>query len=128
MKQKKILIVDDEIAILQLFEIAFLKAGYQVRTATNAELALELLKKEEIYVIFLDLNMPGMDGVHLCKKIKEDMPITVIYAMTGYASLFELADCRDAGFDDYFKKPINLELLQEAAEEGFKKIIRWKKR
>ncbi len=127
MKEKKILIVDDEVAILNLFQTAFSKEGYQVLTAESGELALEILKNEEIHVMFLDLNMPEMNGVELCIKIKKNMPISVVYAMTGYASLFELADCRDAGFDDYFKKPVNLSILFEAVEDAFKKIDRWRK-
>lgn len=127
MAKGKILIVDDESAILLLFEKAFSRAGYHVRTATGAEAALTLLENEEIHVMFLDLNMPEMDGLELCRKIKKAMPINVIYAMTGYSTLFELADCRDAGFDDYFNKPVNLDILLKAAKDAFEKIKRWKK-
>ncbi|NOX33459.1 MAG: response regulator [Deltaproteobacteria bacterium] len=127
MTQDKILIVDDEKAILLLFEKAFSRAGYLVRTATSGKAALSLLQNEEIHVVFSDLNLPEMDGLELCREIKKHMPITIIYAMTGYASLFQLVDCRDAGFDDYFKKPVNLEVLLKAAKDAFEKIKRWKK-
>ncbi len=126
MPQNTVLVVDDEKAILLLFEKAFSKAGFEVRTATSGEIALEILKKEEINVIFSDLNMEQMDGLELCRKIKKTKPMTIIYAMTGYASLFELADCREAGFDDYFKKPFKLPILIKAAEDAFEKIERWK--
>jgi len=127
MAKGKILIVDDESAILLLFEKAFSRVGYEVRTATGAEEALKLLENVDIHVMFLDLNMPEIDGLELCRKIKREMPISVIYAMTGYATLFELADCRDAGFDDYFNKPVNLDILLKAASDAFEKIKRWKK-
>ncbi len=52
----------------------------------------------------------------------------IIYAITGYASLFELADCREAGFDDYFQKPVEMKTLLKADQDAFKKIDRWKKR
>jgi CheY-like chemotaxis protein len=42
-------------------------------------------------------------------------------------TLFELADCREAGFDDYFTKPVELKLLMKAAEDAFEKLDRWKK-
>jgi hypothetical protein len=48
--------------------------------------------------------------------------------MTGYTSLFELTDCRDAGFDDYFIKPIELDLFIKTAENAFIKLDRWKKK
>lgn len=44
-----------------------------------------------------------------------------------YASFFELAECREAGFDDYFQKPVELKTLFKAAEDAFGKIVRWKK-
>jgi CheY-like chemotaxis protein len=53
-----------------MFELAFSKKGYTVRCAEkSAEEALEILKDEKIMVMFLDLNMPGMNGVELCRKI-----------------------------------------------------------
>ena len=127
MTPETILIVDDEKAILNMFSLAFSKIGYQVRSAQSAEEALELLKLEKIHVMFLDLNLPGMNGIELCRAIKKQLPMAVLYALTGYASLFELSDCRDAGFDDYYKKPVSMSLLQEAVKTGFEKIERWRK-
>ncbi len=73
MTNHKILIVDDEKAILLLFKKAFSKAGYEVFTADSAEAALSTLKNEIINVIFSDLNMTEMDGIELCKIIKKDI-------------------------------------------------------
>jgi len=127
MSKKIVLVVDDEKAILNLLKQAFLRAGYEVRTAENAKTALTILQKEPIQVMFLDLNMPEISGVELCKKIKKEMPISIIFAITGFASIFELTDCRDVGFDDYFKKPIDIKILIQETENAFKKIERWKK-
>ncbi|HKL01430.1 MAG TPA: response regulator [Desulfotignum sp.] len=126
MAEKKILVVDDEQAIISLLEQAFSRKGYEVRSALDAETALEMLENETIYVMFFDLNLPGMNGIELCREIKKRRPVSVIYAITGYASLFELADCRDAGFEDYFKKPVNLSTLMDRAASAFEKIERWK--
>jgi CheY-like chemotaxis protein len=128
MTNRKILIVDDEAAIRAMFERAFGKGGYTLRTAASGEEALEILKQENIQVMFLDLKLPGMTGVDLCKKIRRDKPIAIIYAVTGYTSLFELANCRDAGFDDYFTKPVDLELIYKATQDAFEKLNRWKRR
>ena len=127
MLDKKILVVDDEKAITNLLKQAFSRAGYDVRTAESAENALDILENENIHVMFFDLNLPQMNGIELCKVVKKNMPMTVIYAITGYASLFELADCREAGFEDYFKKPVNISTLLEKAASAFEKIDRWKK-
>jgi len=128
MSEKKILVVDDEKAILNLLKQAFLRAGFVVVPAESAEEALKVLEQEELYVMFLDLNLPGMNGIELCRRIKKDKPMAIVFAVTGYASLFELADCREAGFEDYFKKPADIKTLVKVANDAFEKIERWKRK
>ncbi len=125
MKEQTVLFVDDEKQIVDMLETAFSRKGYAVRTASGAEEAKKILVAEKILVAFLDLNMPGMNGIELCKWIKAEYPITICYAVTGYGRLYELFDCREAGFEDYFLKPANLAQLFHAAEYAFEKIDRW---
>ncbi len=122
MSEKKILIVDDDEFILDSFEMAFRKVGYIVRSAESAEKALEILNQEDINIMFLDLNLPGMNGVELCRKIRKDFPVPRIHAVTGYSSLFEPAECWEAGFDVYLNKPVHLEKLFKAAQDAFNKL------
>ncbi len=126
--EKTILIVDDEAPIRKLLSKAFSQSGFNVVTAENGESALELLSGKSVQVMFLDLRLPGMNGIDLCREIRKDNPIACIYAMTGYGSLFELSDARDAGFDDYFMKPIDISMFIKTAEEAFGKIDRWRKK
>ena len=128
MSEKRILVVDDEKLILDLYSQVFSGAGYEVTTAESAEEALEIFRKEQFWVLFLDLNLPGMNGVDLCRQIRKQHPMAIPYAVTGYASLFELSDCREAGFEDYSTNPASLSDLLEAAEYAFKKLARWRKR
>ena len=128
MGKREILFVEDDASILELFAQAFSKAGYGVQTAGNAEEAQEILKTRHFNVMFLDLALPGMSGIDLCKKIKKEKPLTIVFAVTGYASVFELSDCREAGFEDYFTKPADLQLLFDAAAQAFEKVERWKRR
>lgn len=123
---KKILAVDDEKAVLNLLSRFFSKEGYRVLTAESARQALDIIRDNAVYVMLFDLNMPEMDGIELCRVVKKRMPMSVIFAITGYASLFELAECREAGFEDYFKKPVNLTTLLEKTEAAFEKLGRWK--
>ncbi len=90
MSEKKILVVDDEKAIINLLTQAFSRAGYTVRSAQNAKNALALLQKEEINVMFFDLNMPEMDGIELCQKVKKNVPMSLIFAVSCFVPLFEL--------------------------------------
>lgn len=126
MTNRKVLVVDDEQAARKLYKSAFEKKGYEVFTAETGEQALEIIEDETIYVMFLDLVLPGMDGVELCRRIMKRAPISILIAVTGYSSHFELADCKAAGFEDYFKKPVPLEKLFETVEAAFEKIDRWK--
>ncbi len=122
MTEKNILVVDDDKIILDILEGVFSRFGYAVRTAENAERALEILKEEEIRVMFLDINMPRMNGLELCQKIRKKYPRSIIYALTGNGSLLNLFEYRQAGFDDFFRKPMDLGALCRAAEDGFLKI------
>jgi len=127
MENKKILIVDDESPILRLLSQVFTKAGYEVFTAESGRDALKIIEENNIMVMFFDLNMPVMNGMELCKSVKSIKPMSIIYAITGYASLFELSECLDVGFEDYFKKPVNVSTLLKTAESAFEKVNRWKK-
>lgn len=127
MTPKKVLIVEDETEIRDVLEKLFSYHGYEPLCAGDAEEALRLLNPDT-QVMFLDLKLPGeMDGLELCRRIRQDYPAACIFAMTGYATLFELADCRAAGFDDYFTKPAKLEMLLMATRQGFEKVKRWGK-
>lgn len=126
--RNRVLVVDDELQVLSLLREALSEEGYDVECVPSGEAALELLDTENIQVVFLDLNLPGINGLELCRRIKKEKPIACIYAMTGYSSMFELSDCREAGCDDYFVKPFELEVILGAARDAFGKLERWNKR
>jgi len=126
--ERKILIVDDDISVRTLFEEIFHDAEYTVKTAESASRALEILSEENLDVIFLDLKLFGMNGIDLCRQIRTTRPISIIYAITGWATLFDIEECREAGFDDYFTKPITLDTLFKAVDDAFEKLERWMNR
>jgi len=123
-----VLVVEDEPQIRQIYEDGFSNAGYAVQVAESAESAVDMLRTSQASVFFLDLNLPGMDGVELCRKIHAQNPTAVIYAVTGYNFLFGLPECRSAGFEDYFVKPVRMSTLLDAAEHAFSKQHRWQRR
>ncbi len=127
MNEQRILIVDDEESICKLLKSALEAKGYTVYTAMSPSDALDILEKDTILVAFLDLNLPEMSGLELCKKIIEMNPLTLAYAITGYASHFQLAECKSVGFEDYFKKPVRLGDIFMAAERAYEKLDRWRK-
>ena len=78
MAETRILVVDDEKEIADLIEIYLVSDGYKVFKANNAEEGLEILAKEEIHLVLLDIMMPGMSGLDMCKKIRETNNIPII--------------------------------------------------
>ena len=126
--EKKILVVDDDPSIRKLLETAFTRAGYTVVLAGSGEEALEILKNEPINVMFLDMQLPGMNGMELCIQIRKENSIACIYAMTGSHLLFDLANCSEAGFDDFFPKPFSIATFLKTARDAFEKLEKRKKK
>lgn len=122
MSERKILVVDDEAPIREVLNLAFRKAGYEVRLASGGEDALEILGQESIPVMFIDLGLETMNGFDLCEQIRKDRPEAKIFALTGYAKLFGPHEIREAGFDDCFTKPFEIETLLQAVRGSFAKI------
>ncbi|GLI35644.1 response regulator [Desulforhabdus amnigena] len=120
--EKRILVVDDEAAIRDIMTCVFTRAGYEVQTAANAEEALALARQQRYPVFFLDLSLPGMDGIELCRHMRKDNPCSIAYAVTGYADPGEGMGGEEWGFEDCFTKPTDLKTLLRAAETAFQKL------
>ncbi|MGL5354366.1 MAG: response regulator transcription factor [Clostridium sp.] len=101
-----ILVVDDEKEIRDLLEINLRNEGYNVLKATCGEEALEILDREEIHLIVLDIMMPGMDGLQVCIKVREkyNMPILMLSAKV---EDMDKVQGIMTGADDYVCKPFN---------------------
>ena len=72
--------------------------------------------------------MPDIDGLQFCKMLRDKNYFGFIFAITGYGKFYELQDCRSAGFDDYFLKPLKIDLIKEVAAASFEKLERWHSR
>ncbi len=113
MAGEPILIVDDNAANLKLARVLLSGEGYEVRTAADAEQALELLESFRPRLILMDLQLPGMDGLELTRRLKADpmrRGIAVI-ALTAYAMKGDEEKARAAGCDAYVTKPIDTDEL-----------------
>jgi len=123
--EKRIIIVDDEVQILQILKEAFESKGYIVTCAASGEEAMDILEREEFNIYIFDINLPGISGLELCKRTKKMRPSGFYFAMTGFVSLYDLVKCRKVGFDDYFPKPFSINALLKVTAEAFEKIARW---
>jgi DNA-binding NtrC family response regulator len=82
---KKILIVDDEKGIRELFAEVLHRAGHSVVMAPDGLAAIEVARGGDIDIVFLDIKMPGLNGVETLKEVRETSPRTKVVMITGYA-------------------------------------------
>jgi two-component system, OmpR family, response regulator MtrA len=105
--KKHILVVDDEIGAQTLIGIMLERGGFSVTKAEDAQSALEVLEQTNPDLIILDVMMPGMDGIDLCRAIRDrgfrDTPILILSARSDAESIMR---GMEAGASDYLPKPI----------------------
>jgi two-component system alkaline phosphatase synthesis response regulator PhoP len=113
MSNKIILLVDDEKDILEFLSYNLEKEGYDVVTANNGIIGLELAIKYKPDLIILDVMMPEMDGIEVCEKIRNtsDLQHILILFLTARSEEYSELAGFGAGADDYITKPIKPKLL-----------------
>ena len=113
MAGEPILVVDDNPANLRLLRMLLTGEAYDVRTADDAPAALKVLGQFHPRLILMDLQLPGMDGFELTRRLKADAATRdiVIVALTAYAMKGDEEKARAAGCDDYVSKPIDTRTL-----------------
>lgn len=115
MQSDRVLIVDDNVANLKLARIVLSLAGYTVETAVDAEQAQAALATFSPRLILMDLQLPGMDGLELTRRIKADTTTRgiIVLAVTAYAMRGDKERAIRAGCDGYLTKPIDTRTLAE---------------
>ena len=113
MVKQKILVVDDEEDILELLKFNLSREGYQVLCAVSGEQALRLVRSENPDLIMLDLMLPGIDGLEVTKRLKNDpdtknLPIVMLTAKGEEA---DIVTGLELGADDYITKPFSPRIL-----------------
>jgi two-component system alkaline phosphatase synthesis response regulator PhoP len=109
----KILIVDDELDILEFLSYNLKKEGYEVFTAAGGDEAIAIAKKELPHLVLLDVMMPGLDGIEVCRELRaaSGMDDVVIAFLTARSEDYSHIAGFDAGADDYINKPIKPRVL-----------------
>jgi len=109
MPHERILVVDDSSDNLRLTQILLESEGYDVRTAEDADQALDLLQNYHPELILMDIQLPGMDGLELTRRLRQIPSLTGIriVALTAYAMPRDEANALDAGCNGYIIKPID---------------------
>lgn len=116
-----ILVVDDDPAVRALLRDFFAGEGYVAETAEDGLAALDLFEKAQADVALVDLKMPGIDGVELCRRIKKMYPRTEVIIITAYSSTASaIAAFREGAFD-YVLKPLHLMEISHSVEQALGK-------
>jgi DNA-binding response OmpR family regulator len=116
----KILIVEDETGIVQFLQQGLEEEGYEISTASDGLIGLELAQKEIFDLILLDWLMPKMNGLDVCKSIREKNKITPIIFLTAKDTVQDTIEGLKAGANDYIKKPFSFDELVERIKIHFR--------
>lgn len=119
-EKANILIIDDEEAILDSCTQVLKREGHTVKTAKNGDDGLKTFKRELFHLVLLDLKMPGMNGMEVLKRIKEEHPETPVVIITGYASIESAVEAMKMGAFDYIDKPFSPKELRVITKEALK--------
>lgn len=123
-----ILLVDDEDAIRYSISKTLQRVGYQVHTAASGLEALEMMERQDYDVVLTDIRMPGLTGVELLAKIKEQAPDVVVILLTGYASLETAIESLRLGAHDYLVKPSSSQDIRDSVSRGLDRAHNMKHR
>lgn len=124
MAAQRILIVDDNNSHSNLEKLALAEGNYDIRIAANADEALRCIQEFHPHLILMDVQLPGMDGMTLTRKIKADPKYRhiIIVAITAYGMKGDKEMALDAGCDGYLSKPIDIETFPEDVSHYLSKI------
>jgi two-component system response regulator PilR (NtrC family) len=112
----RILVVDNEKSMREMLSIALGKEGYEIETAHNGEVAVEMVEGNAYDVVITDINMPRSNGIDVLDAVNRVRPGTPVIMMTGYASPETAVETMKKGAYDYITKPFNM--------DDFKLVIR----
>ena len=110
MSGARVLVVDDEQRVRRLLQTALTERGYDVTTAASGEEAMAAIAKRQPDIILLDLIMPGMSGLDVCRSVRQDLS-TPIVVLSAHGEEHDKVLALDLGADDYLTRPFGMEEL-----------------
>ena len=108
-EQTQILVLDDEPSIRWVMDRTLSQAGYIPRLAADAPEAWQLLKNHSIRLAFVDINLPGQDGLSFTREMLKKYPALLTIVMTGESTMYTTVEAMKSGVFDYLPKPFNIE-------------------
>jgi len=120
-RQANILVIDDEATMRDSCRQTLSRGGNRVEVAEDGLSGLAMLKRESFDLVILDLKMPGLSGMEVLKKIKEDEPEAVVIVITGYATVESAVEAMKKGAYDFIPKPFTPDSLRMVVKRALEK-------
>jgi two-component system, OmpR family, alkaline phosphatase synthesis response regulator PhoP len=120
MQYKKILIVDDDTKIVELVKMYLIREGYTILTANDGIEALKIARESNPDLIVLDIMLPGMDGLNVCKTLRSESSVPIIL-LTAKTTEKDRIEGLDLGADDYVTKPFSPKELAARVRAVFRR-------
>ncbi|SIO16961.1 response regulator [Halodesulfovibrio marinisediminis] len=118
----KILVVDDEQPTLTMFELLLSTLGHEVLLADSGERGFEVFAEHRPPLVLTDIKMPGMDGIELLGRLKEEEPNVEVVVITGHGDMDVAIQALNLDATDFINKPLRLEVLEKALERVQERI------
>ena len=114
----RVLLVDDEPGIRHVLGALIRDFGYDVHTAESAREALEAFTANPFPIVVTDIRMPGMDGLALLERVRNQNPDTQVVMITGHGDMDNAVECLRLGAADFIAKPVNDDLLEHSLKRA----------
>lgn len=117
----KVLVVDDELSMREFISILLEREGYEVLTAADADAALARLAASDIDLVISDVQMPGLNGLDLLARIKENTPDTAVLLITAFSTAEQAVEAMKLGAYDYLAKPFKVDEIKILVRNALEK-------
>ena len=121
-EHRRILVVDDETQITRVLRTTLSAQSYDVRVANDGEMAIEIMKDWTPDLVITDLAMPNLDGVGLCRRIRQVSEVPIIVLSVREQDRVKV-EALDAGADDYVTKPFSMNELLARVRAHLRRIV-----
>lgn len=117
----RVLLIEDDPAVREGVELGLRRRGHEVRSAATGEAGLDALSEFRPDLLLLDLMLPGMNGVQVCRRVREDSQLPIIM-LTARGDDFDMIVGLEAGADDYIVKPARPEVIEARIRAVLRRI------
>lgn len=127
MARADILLVEDEAGTRELLQMYLEKNGHHVYSVERGEQGLAIVREKHVQIALLDIELPGMDGVAVCRAIREEMMMPILF-ISCRQGVMDKITCLEAGGDDYLTKPFDFSELEVRIQANLRRYTEYSER